>query len=201
MKIKNAIATTVLALTIIGGTAFTTAAQGPGCQKSGNPTCQHDKQGCPIANLTDDQQKKIDALRQTMMQQSLELQTQIKEKQAHLKTLTIAAQPDMAAINKTVDEIYVLKAELAKKREAHKQEVRKVLTEEQRLQFDMMHTKGCCGDGHQGGGQQKQGCQGAGPGCQGSGQGCQQKGPEGQGCQHQQQNGQGCQHNKTGDSK
>jgi Spy/CpxP family protein refolding chaperone len=200
MKIGKLIAAALLAASMIGGMSISASAQEKSCcNKDGQqqPTCQQGGKGCKIPDLTADQQKQIDALKATMMKDRLQLTAQIQEKKAHLKTLTITDQPDMAAINKTVDELYALKAELAKKKEAHIQDVRKILTPEQRLQFDMMHAKmdcdgkGKCGDGAQGCGPQSgQGCQNQGAGCQNQGQGCQK---QGQGCQNQQGGGQGCQ--------
>jgi hypothetical protein len=66
----------------------------------------------------------------------------------------------MTAINKTIDEISVLKTTIAKKREAHKQEVRKLLNDEQRLFFDANAGKRGQGKGmHHGQGMQHKNCQ------------------------------------------
>ena len=66
----------------------------------------------------------------------LPIDNQIREKKAHLNTLRTADKPDMNQINSTVEEIGKLKIEKAKIHEASHQEIRKVLTDEQRLQFD-----------------------------------------------------------------
>lgn len=206
------IAALTLAAVMIGGIAMSAQAQD-------KPCCPQGGQKCKIADLTADQQTKIDELKTAMMKDMLSYKNQIAEKKAHLKTLAMADQADMTAINKTVDELYALKAELAKKKEAHIQEVRKVLTPEQRLQFDMMHAKMGHGNGD-GCGQQGQGCQKSGAGCQQQGQGCQKSGAgcqqqgqgcqksgagcqqQGQGCQDKAGTGQGCQHQQgSGDGK
>lgn len=101
---------------------------------------------CMIPDLTEEQEAKLDALRVPHQKEMLALRNQIQEKQAHLQTLRTADKADMAAINKTIDEIGAIKVEKMKKAEAHKQEVRKILTEEQRIAFDMHSRKG--GKGH-----------------------------------------------------
>lgn len=123
-----------------------------------------------IPNLTDEQQKKIDALTIPHRKEMQVLRAQMKEKQAHLETLRIADNADMTAINKTIDEISVLKTTMMKKREAHKQEIRKILTDEQRLIFDANAGKRGEGKGmHHGQGQgtQHKNCQN--PKCDGKG--------------------------------
>lgn len=121
-----------------------------------------------IPNLTDEQQKKIDALTIPHRKEMQTLRAQMKEKQAHLETLTIADNADMTAINKTIDEISVLKTTMMKKREAHKQEIRKILNDEQRLFFDSHAGKHGDGKGmRHGQGMQHQKCQN--PKCDGKG--------------------------------
>jgi Spy/CpxP family protein refolding chaperone len=127
--------------------------------------------------LTKEQQDKIDKLKMDMAKDAISLKNQIEEKRAHLKTISMVDQPDMTAINKTIDEMYVLKSELAKKKAAHIQKVRKILTPEQRLHFDMQHAKKCrgkCGPDAMGnGGPPKgKGCHNMGSDCQQMGQGC-----------------------------
>ena len=74
----------------------------------------------------------------------------------------------MNAINKTIDEISVLKNTMMKKREAHKQEIRKILNDEQRLFFDAHSEKRGEGKGmHHGEGMQHKNCQN--PKCDGKG--------------------------------
>jgi len=89
------------------------------------------------------------------MKEMLPLKNELAEKMAHLKTLTTKDKVDMAAINATIDEIVVIKGKMMKLQVAHKQEIRKLLTEEQRIIFDTMpHMKGH-GKGN---------CDGSGPG-------------------------------------
>ena len=129
-----------------------------------------------------------------MQKETLPIKNQIDEKKAHLKTVSSGDNVDVTAVNKTIDEIYSLKADMAKKREAFRQDVRKLLNDEQKLAFDLHHAK--FGDGEKGKGpKQNPGYgHGSGTGC-GMGQGygpgkgcCGQKpdaGQQHQNCPHQ----------------
>src|SRR3989339_975255 len=90
-----------------------------------------------IKDLSDEQKQKIDKIKFANQKENLQLKNKLAEKKAQLKTLESADNADMSAINKIIDEMSALKAEMHKKRAAQKQEIRKILTEEQRLQFDI----------------------------------------------------------------
>ncbi len=107
-------------------------------QKEGN---NHEKEHgyMGIKNLTDDQKQKVEKLNLTQQKEMLQLRNQIAEKKAHLKTLEIADNGDMNAINKTIEEMGSIKIDMMKKKASHKQEIRKILNDEQRLQFDLRH--------------------------------------------------------------
>ncbi len=104
------------------------------CKKihEGNHQCCKD-----IPNLTDEQKSKIKELKIVNMKNMLALKNQLNEKTAHLKTLTTAEKVDMKAVNQTIDEIGSIKIQMMKNCVAHQQEIRKLLTEEQRVYFDM----------------------------------------------------------------
>lgn len=104
--------------------------QEPGKGKCIESTCRH------LLDLTEDQKVKMNNLRLTHIKEMQVLRNQIGEKKARLRTLETADTPDMNAINGTIEDMGKLKTEMMKKRAAHKQEVRKLLTEEQRIIFD-----------------------------------------------------------------
>jgi Spy/CpxP family protein refolding chaperone len=110
---------------------------------SGTVLAQHEGGNCDKLNLTAEQKTQIEKLKTAHMKEMIGLKNQLQEKKAHLHTVSTVDKVDMVEVNKTIDEIGALKTEMMKKKEAHKQEVRKLLTEEQRLKFDMQH--GCCG--------------------------------------------------------
>ena len=111
----------ILALT---GVSFLNA------QPSGNKT-----QG--ISGLSEDQKTQIQKLRVTHLKDIQAINNLIGENRAHFKTLMTAENADMNAINKNIDEFGGLRSQLLKKQAAHIQDVRKLLSEEQRLKFDV----------------------------------------------------------------
>ena len=98
-------------------------------QPTGNKT-----QG--ISGLSEDQKEKIQKLRISHLKDIQAINNQIGENRAHFKTLMTVENADMNAINKNIDEFGGLRSQLLKKQAAHIQDVRKLLSEEQRLKFD-----------------------------------------------------------------
>jgi Spy/CpxP family protein refolding chaperone len=122
-----------------------------------NVNAQHDckskssKEQCCIPDLTDDQTAKIKKIKTAYLKDVMQLKNQLAEKKAHQRTLMTVDKPDVAAIDKTIDEIGALKIEMMKKEAKHKVAVRALLTDEQKLAFDMNHSKGyrkCGGHGN-----------------------------------------------------
>jgi Spy/CpxP family protein refolding chaperone len=99
-----------------------------GCHKKGSFSF--------IPNLTEDQKTKINDLHLIVQKDVLQLKNQMGEKEAHLKTVSMVDKVDMVEVNKTIDEMFVLKASIAKKKEAFHQDVRNLLTVEQKVVFD-----------------------------------------------------------------
>jgi Spy/CpxP family protein refolding chaperone len=154
-----------------------------------------------LNDLTPEQQKQIDALKLNLIKERISVQNLIDEKKAHLKTISTGDNVDLVAVNKTIDELFVLKADMAKKHETFKQDVRKLLTAEQKVMFDIHAGKGRgegkgqgCGMKGMGNG----GCrmEGNGPGMgMGMGNGemkdCKQMGPGSKCCKERMGDGQG----------
>jgi Spy/CpxP family protein refolding chaperone len=95
-----------------------------------------------IPDLTEAQQAQIEKLRTAHMKDVLPLKNELGEREAKLKTLMSSTNPDMNAINAEIEKIGQIKIEMHKKKALHQQDVRKVLTEEQRVMFDMHSGKG-----------------------------------------------------------
>lgn len=108
--------------------------------KHGNMN-QGDKQGCDkmaaYLELNDEQKTKIEAMRLDQQKKMLPLKNELGEKEARMKTLSTAEVADMKAINSLIDEMAVIKTKMSKEGAAHHQEIRKILTAEQRIKFDM----------------------------------------------------------------
>jgi len=94
-----------------------------------------------ISDLTADQQLKMDDLRFKMQKEMLPLKNELQEKNAKLNTLRTSDKPDLNAIYALIDEIGKIKTTMAKKREAHMQDIRLLLTDKQRVEFDLKHRK------------------------------------------------------------
>lgn len=111
-----------------------------------------DRKGDPesFLNLTDEQKEAFKQNRLAMQKQLLPIQNELGEAEAHQKTLMTAEKPDLAAINKNIEKIGSLKVEMAKIRAKNHLAMRALLTEEQRVKFDMFkgHMRG--GDGMKG---------------------------------------------------
>ena len=98
-----------------------------------------------IPDLTDAQKTKLKEMRTAHMKEIMPIKNQLKEKQAHLQTLQTSDKVNMTEINATIDEIGKLRTDMAKKHAAFRQEIRKILTDDQRTYYDMhagkMHKK------------------------------------------------------------
>ncbi len=89
-----------------------------------------------IPDLTESQKDQIEKLRTEHLKKTLPMKNEVGEKEARLRTLTTVENVDMNKVNKTIEEIGKIKTEMAKEREAHRQEIRKLLNDEQRVKFD-----------------------------------------------------------------
>lgn len=102
--------------------------------------CLHMKE---MLQLTEEQQKKIDALKTALDKELLPLKTDLKLKKAELEKFLIAENPSKTAIEKKVEEIGTLKTQIHKALVNHRLKVREILTLEQRIQFDQVPHFGC----------------------------------------------------------
>jgi len=93
-------------------------------------------QGCTMLNLTEDQQKKVEAMHIAHLKEMQPLRDQIRTESVKLQTLKTANKIDSGAINKLIDSIGKLRITMAKKHETHRQAFRKILTEDQIVIFN-----------------------------------------------------------------
>ena len=94
-----------------------------------------------LLNLTEEQQSALKKLQVTHQKEMLPLRNELGEKKAKMRTLQTAENADLKAINALIDEMSVIKTKMAKAKAAKHQAIRKFLTEEQRLQFDLHYSK------------------------------------------------------------
>ncbi len=120
--------------------AAATAAFGQGAGPQDSP------KGCPgIPGLSEDQQKKVQALDLETEKALLPLKAQMDLKTAELKGLTLAENPEKGAIDKKIEEIGTIRTQIMKKKIMNKLAVRALLTPDQRVKFDKMALRGGCG--------------------------------------------------------
>lgn len=194
----------ILSLMLLAGLGVATQAQTQGscCSKDAKKgSC------CGVSNITPEQQKQMDALKANHQKEMLELKNQLKEKEAHYVTVTTGNSINEKDAEKTLEEISTIRLTMAKKKLAHQMAVRKILTDEQKIEFDKHQAKMASGEGCMGG-QHDGKCNHDGKtgdaGCKGHGDGKMQGNTTGQGCEkgngtHGQ--GAGCCSGKTGSTK
>ena len=108
-------------------------------QRNGNRQGSGNGQGFGLEqglNLTEDQRTQMKSMRLKMQQEMLPIRNKIGENRAKLRTLSTVENADMKAINKVIDSNSQLSANLAKLWAANRQDIRKILSEEQRIMFD-----------------------------------------------------------------
>ncbi len=136
MKRIKILSTTILLLLVVGMTSTTIAQRTELPADHPKITKENFQKGPRIPDLSEEQEAKLADIHLNMMKEALPVKNLIKEKEARLNTLKTAEKADLAAINKSIDEISKLKADLAKKHAAKEQEIRKLLTDKQRIFFD-----------------------------------------------------------------
>ncbi|NPA67136.1 MAG: Spy/CpxP family protein refolding chaperone [Chlorobi bacterium] len=94
-----------------------------------------------IPNLTESQKAQIKEMRTENLKEIKPLRNELREKEAHLQTLQTSDNPNINEIYALIDETGALKTQIAKKRAGFRQDVRKILTEEQRVYYDMQLSK------------------------------------------------------------
>jgi Spy/CpxP family protein refolding chaperone len=97
--------------------------------------------------LTDAQKEQIEKLRTEHAKKVLPLRNELGELRAELRTLSTVDKVNMNDIDKKIDEMGKVQTELMKERAAHRQQIRSLLTDEQRVKFDSHFGHGLKGRG------------------------------------------------------
>ena len=123
----------VVALLLVTGIAF---AQQPEIgHEHGEKMCSRSNKPM-IPDLTEEQQEEIKALRVEHMKILQQLRNQLGEKKARLRTLSTGAKVDMSEINRVIEDVGEMRTQMMKMRAQHRQDLRELLTDEQRVIFD-----------------------------------------------------------------
>lgn len=141
MKTLPYLKTLALTFTLVGLTGLSYAQQGPRNNNMDRmermrEMHQPGNRIFALPDLTDEQKEQIRTVMTDSRKEMLPLQNQVREKAAQLMTLRTAENADMNAINAMVDEISSLRANMMKTRLASEQEIRALLTDDQRIIFD-----------------------------------------------------------------
>lgn len=90
-----------------------------------------------IPNLTEDQKTKMKDLHLAQLKEVKNFRNQLGELKAKQHTLATADKADIKAIDANIDEIVKVQGQLMKSRAQLVQNIRMLLTDEQRIYFDM----------------------------------------------------------------
>jgi Spy/CpxP family protein refolding chaperone len=132
---KNLKMMTLSVLMLLIGT-MSTFAQRTGQQKPRHQMEQgreNQERGPRIPNLTEDQKQQLKTAKVNLQRETLPLKNELREKKARLQTLKTTEGSSEKSINKVIDQIGDLQTKMMKARTANQMEVKKFLTEEQRL--------------------------------------------------------------------
>lgn len=163
-KTKMKTAYLVLTIILIGlsSSIYAQRGMGPGNCKANTQLNGQDSFCQNIPNLTDEQSSKIEKLRTAHLKNMQEYRLEMSKKNIELQELRLADQVDMQAVNKVIDEKGIISTQMQKAKVSHQNDVRNLLTEEQKVNFDQTNRgtgQGCCGQGGNGRGfGKKRGC-------------------------------------------
>ena len=111
-------------------------AQHPMDHKAGRGEGSNKEMHGGIPNLTEEQKTKIKDIHLALSKEVQPLRNRLGELKAKQHTLTTSDKPDMIAINANIDEITKVTNQLMKSKAAHHQQIRALLTDEQKVWLD-----------------------------------------------------------------
>lgn len=94
-----------------------------------------------MKSLSAEQRQQVMQLRAAHKKQAMPRKARMKALKLELTALATADAPDSAAMDAKIDELLALKREAMKEKTAHMGQVRKLLTDEQKVVFDMAMMK------------------------------------------------------------
>ena len=102
-----------------------------------------------LENLTPQQEEQIRQLRTAQLEKRLQFRNQMDELRVRKRSLQTQANPDMNAIDRVIDQMADLRTTMMKDAAAHHQQIRSLLTDEQRIIFDSRTAGPMAGYGRQ----------------------------------------------------
>ncbi|QZE13949.1 Spy/CpxP family protein refolding chaperone [Halosquirtibacter laminarini] len=125
-----------LIVTVISSISFLTPAFGQPNKGKCKNNCTKECPRTKGLNLTEDQKSEIKEIRLASQKTMKPFMDQLRELTAHQKTLMTAEKPNQKEIDKNLEKIGDMMTELAKEKSHSTQEIRALLSDEQRIQFD-----------------------------------------------------------------
>lgn len=95
-----------------------------------------------IPDLTEDQEQKIEALRVVHLKEMTSFRNQMDELRAKKRTLITSDNSNMNEINSVIDQMTDVHNKMMKASAIHRQDVRNLLTDDQKVYFDAMPRHG-----------------------------------------------------------
>ncbi len=138
MKRRNKLRTIAIAIILLMAVSTSFAQRGQGKRGMGFNDRPASNQQCMkmIPDLTEEQESKMEDIRLNHMKEMTSNRNLLNEKRAKLRTLQTQDNPEMDAINKVIEEMGEIRTKMQKNKAAHHQEIRSLLTEEQKVYFD-----------------------------------------------------------------
>jgi len=148
MKNARTIVTAVIVMVLLPSFPILAQKAEQAHQKEQMGSCKAMGKGC-LPNFTTEQLSKIQKLKLEFEKETLPLRQKIQTLNLEMRTLT-SEGADQGKLEAKIEEIGKIRIEIQKKALAHHQEIRKLLTDEQKVYFDQRclgRSNGCGGCG------------------------------------------------------
>ncbi|MFC2151361.1 Spy/CpxP family protein refolding chaperone [Bacteroidota bacterium] len=142
MKTQRIKKTTVLAIILLMIVGTNLYAQHGRYHSERNRDFNRNQKCERIPNLTEDQENKIEALRLDHLKEVNTFKNQMNELGAKKQTLMTSDNSDLKEINAVIDKMTNLQNSMMKLKAKHHQDVRNLLTDEQKVYFDSRPMRG-----------------------------------------------------------
>lgn len=110
-------------------------------QQKRNAQGQQHQRVMAMLDLSDEQKEQIQEIHLNGQKEMLPLKTQLQEAHAKLRTLTVADEYDEGEVQEVIGEISELNKTMLTNRVEHRQQIRELLTDDQRVKFDNLHLR------------------------------------------------------------
>ncbi|NBC82545.1 MAG: hypothetical protein GVY19_04105 [Bacteroidetes bacterium] len=135
----------IMLLSVTSGFAQPCRGYGKGMGTGSNCPVMQGQQFCAnLPGITDEQLNQIETLRVGHFKKMNTLRNEVALKRAELAQLETTDNRDDKAVNAKIDKLYQVKTQMAKERSTHRQQVRNLLTDDQKVYFDARRGRGQC---------------------------------------------------------